>query len=90
MLYQLCLIDNQKVKLLIDDFYPIKDNIVSGCGVNMDTCGNHFYHFGDHKKFMETDNGFYWNEINRCYEITNKNIDDEYGLNVFNKIYLNK
>jgi hypothetical protein len=26
MLYQLCLINNQKVKLLIDDFYPIKED----------------------------------------------------------------
>ena len=87
MLYQLSLTYNQKVKLLIDDFFPIKDDIVSGCGVNMNTCGNYFYHFGDHKKLIDSSEEFYWNEVNRCYEITNKNIDDEYGLTVFNKIY---
>jgi len=87
MLYQLCLVNNQNVKLLIDDFYPIKDNLISGCGINMSTCGNYFYHFGDHKKLINSNDEFYWNEINRCYEITNKNIKDEYGLEVFNKIY---
>ncbi len=87
MLYQLCLIDNQKVKLLIDDFYPIKDNIVSGCGVNMDTCGNHFYHFGDHKKMMMEDYEFYNNEVNRCYEITNQHITNKNDLEVFNNIH---
>jgi len=87
MVYQLSFKHQQKVKLLIDDFFPIKDSIVSGCGVNMTTCGEYFYHFGGHKKFIESDNQFYWYEVNRCYEITNKTINDEYGINVFNKIY---
>ena len=87
MLYQLSLVHNQKVKLLIDDFFPIKDDIVSGCGVNMTTCGNYFYHFGDHKKLIDSNEKFYWNEVNRCYEITNKIIKNEYGLTVFNAIY---
>jgi hypothetical protein len=87
MLYQLCLVYDQKVKILIDDFYPIIGDIVSGCGVNMNTCGNYFYHFGNHKQLMNLDDEFYQFEVNRCYEITNKKIKDEYGLDVFNKIY---
>jgi hypothetical protein len=60
---------------------------VSGCGVNMDTCGNHFYHFGDHKKMMMGDYEFYNNEVNRCYEITNQHITNKNDLEVFNNIH---
>jgi len=87
MLYQLCLVHDQKVKILIDDFYPINGDIVSGCGVNMSNCGEYVYHFGNHKQLMNPNNEIYWFEVNRCYEITNKKIKDEYGLDVFNKIY---
>ena len=87
MLYQLCLVHDQKVKILIDDFYPISGDIVSGCGVNMSNCGEYVYHFGNHKQLMNPNNEIYWFEVNRCYEVTNKNIKDEYGLTVFNTIY---
>jgi len=90
MLYQLSLEHNQTVKLLIDDFYPIMDNNVKSCGITMNTCGNYFYHFGDHKKTMITDKEFYNNEINRCYEITNQRINNKDDLDIFNKIHILK
>jgi hypothetical protein len=90
MLYQLSLVHNQTVKLLIDDFYPIGDSNIKSCGINMNTCGNYFYHFGDHKKTMVTDREFYYNEINRCYEITNQRINNKYDLGIFNKIHILK
>jgi hypothetical protein len=90
MLYQLSLEHNQTVKLLIDDFYPIMDNNVKSCGITMNTCGNYFYHFGDHKKTMITDKDFYNNEINRCYEITNQRINNKDDLDIFNKIHILK
>lgn len=90
MLYQLSIKNQKNIKLLIDDFYPIGDDLVKGCGINMNNCGEYFYHFGSHKDLMKTDKNFYLNEINRCYDITNKKIDDVEGLRVFNKIYNTK
>lgn len=90
MLYQLSLEHNQTVKLLIDDFYPIRDVNVKSCGITMNTCGKHFYHFGDHKKTMITDKEFYNNEINRCHEITNQRINNKDDLDIFNKIHILK
>jgi len=87
MLYQLSVERNQTVTLLIDDFYPIKGDNVKSCGINLNNCGDYFYHFGSHKDLIKINENFNLNEINRCYQVTTDRIKGEKGLEVFEKIY---
>ncbi len=88
MLRQLSKEHNQKCSLLIDNFSPINtnDDLVKSVGLNLENCGNHFYHYGDHKTHMIIKDNFCMNEIERCTTKTNNVIIDEIQLNVFNKL----
>ena len=88
MLRQLSKEHNQKCNLLIDNFSPINtnDDLVKSVGLNLENCGNHFYHYGDHKTHMIIKDNFCMNEIERCTTKTNNVIIDEIQLNVFNKL----
>jgi hypothetical protein len=88
MLRQLSKEHNQKCSLLIDNFSPINtnDDLVKSVGLNLENCGNHFYHYGDHKTHMIIKDNFCMNEIERCTTKTNNVIIDEMQLNVFNKL----
>ena len=88
MLRQLSKEHNQKCNLLIDNFCPINtnDDLVKSIGLNLENCGNHFYHYGDHKTHMIIKDNFCMNEIERCTSKTNNVIIDEIQLNVFNKL----
>ena len=88
MLRQLSKEHNQKCSLLIDNFSPINtnDDLVKSVGLNLENCGNHFYHYGDHKTHMIIKDNFCMNEIERCTSKTNNVIIDEIQLNVFNKL----
>lgn len=88
MLRQLSKKHNQKCNLLIDNFCPINtnDDLVKSIGLNLENCGNHFYHYGDHKTHMIIKDNFCMNEIERCTTKTNNVIIDEIQLNVFNKL----
>jgi len=88
MLRQLSKEHNQKCNLLIDNFCPINtnDNLVKSIGLNLENCGHHFYHYGDHKTNMIIKDNFCMNEIERCTTKTNNVIIDEIQLNVFNKL----
>jgi hypothetical protein len=85
MLRQLSKKHNQKVNLMIDNFCPI-DDLVTSIGINLNNCGDHFYHYGDHKKHMVEKNQFCLDEIDRCVYKTNEIITNNEGLEVFNKI----
>lgn len=88
MLRQLSKEHNQKCNLLIDNFSPINtnDDLVKSIGLNLENCGNHFYHYGDHKTHMIIKDNFCMNEIERCTTKTNNVIIDEIQLNIFNKL----
>jgi hypothetical protein len=88
MLYQLAIKENQKIKLLIDNYgeQPDGKNIKS-CGINLDNCGYHFYHFGSHKDDMKNKSERYYNEIELSKRATEFIIKDEIQLDIFNKIY---
>jgi len=88
MLYQLAIKENQKIRLLIDNYgeQPDEKNIKS-CGINLDNCGYHFYHFGSHKDDMRNKNEKYYNEIELSKRATEFIIKDEIQLDIFNKIY---
>jgi hypothetical protein len=88
MLRQLSKQHNQTCNLLIDNFCPINidDNSVKSIGLNLDNCGYHFYHYGDHKKHMIIKDNFCLDEIERCTTKTNQVIIDEIQLDIFNKL----
>lgn len=89
MLYQLAKKNNQQVKLLIDDFYPIPKvtkNIKSS-GIDLGNCGFHFYHYGDHKNKMINKEPHFYTEIENCHFVTNNKIKDKNHLDIFNKIF---
>ena len=76
MLYQLAKENNQKVKLLIDDFCPMptSNTLIKSSGIDMKNCGFHFYHYGDHKSKMINKEPHFYNEINKCYFAVNSKI----------------
>jgi hypothetical protein len=88
MLRQLSKEHNQKCNLLIDNFCPINtnDNLVKSVGLNLENCGYHFYHYGNHKTHMIIKDNFCMNEIERCTTKTNNVIIDKIQLNVFKKL----
>jgi hypothetical protein len=88
MLYQLAMKENQKIKLLIDDFAEQPDGKkIKSCGINLNNCGYYFYHFGNHKDDMKNKNQKYYNEIQFSKKATELTIKDENQLKIFNKIY---
>jgi hypothetical protein len=88
MLYQLAMKENQKIKLLIDNFGGQPDGEkIKSCGINLDNCGYHFYHFGSHKDDMKNKSERYYNEIELSKRATEFIIKDGIQLDIFNKIY---
>jgi hypothetical protein len=90
MLRQLSKKYQQSVTVLVDDFYPLPDDgsDVKSCGLKMSNGGNYFFHYGHFKtKHMVKKDHFCLDEIERCYEITNKIVKNQKHLDIFNKIY---
>jgi len=88
MLYQLAIKENQKIKLLVDDYGDEPDGEqIKSCGLSLSNCGYYFYHFGDHKNDMKNKTEKYYKEIQLSKQATEFIIKDELLLGVFNKIY---
>ena len=89
MLYQLAKENNQKVKLLIDDFCPMpkSNTLIKSSGIDMKNCGFHFYHYGHYKHNMIEKDQLFYKEISISHAVVNNQIKDKNQVDIFNKIY---
>ena len=89
LLYHLAKKNDKQVKLLIDNFYPIPDSSknIKSIGIDIDNCGFHFYHYGDHKFQMIDKEPLLYKEIGNCHFAVMSKIKDEGHIDIFNKIF---
>jgi hypothetical protein len=89
MLHQLAKENNQKVKLLIDDFYPIPNSnrLIKSSGIDMKNCEFHFYHYGNYKFNMMKKDHLFYKEVEFSHSLVNSQIEDKTQIDIFNKIY---
>ena len=79
---------NQKIKVLVDDFYPIgyRNNYIESIGINYKSSGQNFYHFGKHKKRLVDKN---YNKL-MCkdfYDFSKKILIDKDSIQILDNIY---
>ena len=79
---------NQKIKVLVDDFYPIghRNNYIESVGINYKSSGQNFYHFGRHKEKLSDKN---YNKL-MCkdfYDLSKKILMNKDSIQILDNIY---
>jgi hypothetical protein len=79
---------NQKIKVLVDDFYPIghRNDYIESVGINYKRSGQNFYHFGRHKKRLSDKN---YNKL-MCedfYSLSKEILIDKDSIQILDNIY---
>jgi hypothetical protein len=79
---------NQKIKVLVDDFYPINSlsDYVDSIGIHHNNSGEYFYHFGTHKKFL-IDNKQNEKYCNIFYNLTKEKIFNQEHIKILDNVY---
>lgn len=88
MLNELVKLKDKKVKVLVDDFYDVRNlDYVNSVGVNLENCGYYIYHMGNHKEQFVVENDFAKRMIESFYITTVNKTTDTKFIKVMENLY---